>query len=493
MIDIFCEAGHSNTVVLWGIGTRGEEAWDLFLNNGVNVIAAIDSNMTVQGKTWHRVPVISFEEYMANYRDFVIIITPKEADSIEIMLKNNNVEGAYKFEEFVGYLMGSSVVKKKYSRIGANFQARLCSELLAKSVKKVLSCQNAAWSEDSPFGVLKEKINIIQQVCARDVVGVYKILFGGNISSVRYNNVPEKVDAVVIHGLSADYFSARLVIEAESRNVPIVFAEDGFIRSIEPVGSIKTNIRYRKSVSSVFCWNGTHINAKVSTCLERLLNSDRTLSKKEIKRAEDVIEKIRQEKVSKYNCQPDIHIEIGRADKPKVLIIDQVYGDKSIEYGLATEESYKEMFDEAVRDNPDADIIIKTHPQKSKGHFSWLQPKDNIFVIDYGMNPITLLEYVDKVYVCTSQMGFEALMCGKAVHVFGMPFYAGWGVTHDRLICPRRTKKRSVEEIFYMAYIEYSHYVSYKTNSECEIEQAIDEIIELRDEYWKEQEKRREI
>jgi capsular polysaccharide export protein len=35
-------------------------------------------------------------------------------------------------------------------------------------------------------------------------------------------------------------------------------------------------------------------------------------------------------------------------------------------------------------------------------------------------------------------MGFEALLLGKAVHCFGMPFYAGWGLTHDSKTCPRR-------------------------------------------------------
>ena len=90
----------------------------------------------------------------------------------------------------------------------------------------------------------------------------------------------------------------------------------------------------------------------------------------------------------------------------------------------------------------------------------------------------------DKVYVCTTQFGFEALMCGKEVRVFGMPFYAGWGLTNDEQICERRTNARSLEEVFYIAYILYSHYVNPDTKKVCEIEEAMDYLLKLREEYF---------
>jgi capsular polysaccharide export protein len=95
---------------------------------------------------------------------------------------------------------------------------------------------------------------------------------------------------------------------------------------------------------------------------------------------------------------------------------------------------------------------------------------------------------VDKVYVCSTQFGFEALMCGKEVHVFGMPFYAGWGLTKDRQTCERRTNIRSLEEIFYIAYIMYSYYVNPEKKCRCEIEEAMDYLLNLREEYMKSKE-----
>ena len=42
-----------------------------------------------------------------------------------------------------------------------------------------------------------------------------------------------------------------------------------------------------------------------------------------------------------------------------------------------------------------------------------------------------LVEFSTAVCVVTSQVGFEALIYGKEVHVFGNPFYSGLGLTID--------------------------------------------------------------
>ena len=67
-----------------------------------------------------------------------------------------------------------------------------------------------------------------------------------------------------------------------------------------------------------------------------------------------------------------------------------------------------------------------------------------------------------------------------------MPFYAGWGITRDRLTCSRRTRRRNLVEVFYYAYMVYTHYGSYKQNAECDIDTCIDELLEIRSRYFKE-------
>ena len=51
---------------------------------------------------------------------------------------------------------------------------------------------------------------------------------------------------------------------------------------------------------------------------------------------------------------------------------------------------------------------------------------------------------VDEVHVNSSLAGFEALLRGTKVSTYGVPFYAGWGLTEDHGPIPaRRTARRS--------------------------------------------------
>ena len=148
----------------------------------------------------------------------------------------------------------------------------------------------------------------------------------------------------------------------------------------------------------------------------------------------------------------------------------------------------------AIKENPDSNIYIKVHPDmlqnpnrggvtnQKYGHFTDidLSGYKNVFLLSEYCNPIGLLKSVDKVYVCTSQMGFESLLCGKETHIFGSPFYAGYGVGIQRSTSKailRRTTKRSIEEIFYISYIKYSKYYHPLKRQECEIEDIIDFLM----------------
>jgi len=79
-------------------------------------------------------------------------------------------------------------------------------------------------------------------------------------------------------------------------------------------------------------------------------------------------------------------------------------------------------------------------------------------------------------------MGFEALLVGKEVHVYGGPCYAGWGLTIDKnkKLLQARTQKRTLQEVFYAIYIELQVYIN--NNGEvCEIEEFLNELkINLR-------------
>lgn len=442
--------------------------------------AVADSNDDYWGTYWNDIPVISFKEYLLNYNEYHIMITAKNYVGIEEILNNNNIKDYSKFHEKYEFVYNLKSNIDKVSVKNALQINLLDDKLFSKIYYGSHGCVNRDLLRE-----LQNKMYVASACEGEMLIESFKTA-NVVINGQRYSEINKITDSILIHGTLVDYFNARLLLYAISNELPIYFTEDAFISTIRPFLHRGKFPRYYMPHSFVIDEGGLYYKADTPSYLENLLQSSRKLSDDDLSRAKKIIEKIIENKISKYNHQPIKCFDIGRINRKKVLIIDQVDGDQSITYGLADSNTFLEMYNAALKENPDADIIIKSHPDKIRGHYGNIELASNVYLMDEPINPISLLEYVDKVYVCTSQMGFEALMCGKEVHVFGMPFYAGWGVTHDRLKCERRTRKRTVEEIFYFAYIEYSHYVSYETNSECEIEQCMDELLQLRQEYFKE-------
>ncbi|MBC2881601.1 capsular polysaccharide export protein, LipB/KpsS family, partial [Campylobacter jejuni] len=87
----------------------------------------------------------------------------------------------------------------------------------------------------------------------------------------------------------------------------------------------------------------------------------------------------------------------------------------------------------------------------------------------------------DEIHTITSTSGFDALLRAKKVFTYGMPFYAGWGLTKDKLECKRRMQKRSLEEVFYAAYILYSEYFNPYLNQKSNIFDTIQTLAKYKD------------
>jgi capsular polysaccharide export protein len=148
----------------------------------------------------------------------------------------------------------------------------------------------------------------------------------------------------------------------------------------------------------------------------------------------------------------------------RVLVIDQTAGDMSVSLGGASRSTFDAMLAAARAENPHATIFVKTHPEvttgRKGGYLTQVENDHHTVVLRDAINPLSLIEQMDRVYVVSSTMGFEALLAGKPVSVFGMPWYAGWGVTDDRQTCARRTRARSVNELFSAAYFHYTRYLN---------------------------------
>lgn len=255
---------------------------------------------------------------------------------------------------------------------------------------------------------------------------------------------------------------------------PVVIVEEGLLRSMD------IGLSGVPALSLIFDKKTAYYDAENVSMLAEMLQNGPDLSEGERQRALRVMQSIRRYRLSKYNHAPDLKLSIGE-NKSKVLLVDQRYGDQSVLSGLADEHSFRQMVSDALARHPESDIIVKLHPDAIKGDKGSYITSDiipandpRIHLIDYDVNPHALFDIVDDVYVVTSGMGFEALMAGKRVHCYGMPFYAGWGVTNDKISLPSRTRKRSVEEIFHFTYIKASRYYSPQLGRSCEIEDLVE-------------------
>ena len=297
-----------------------------------------------------------------------------------------------------------------------------------------------------------------------------------------------------VWGMSPALGNLRAIAAAVRENARLVLCEDGFLRSADTWANVAAAPRYRHGCSVVYDTLGFYFDATRPSFIERMLNDTTLVVTDEQRReARRLIDRIVSEKLTKYNHQPIFTPQVGRPGRRKVLVVDQSYGDQAIAKGWGSDKTFADMLEDAKRDNPDADILVKTHPDtmtgKRGGYYTGVKEEGNVFRVTMPINPYSLMEQVDKVYVCSTQMGFEALMAGKEVHVYGMPFYAGWGLTIDKQKNPRRTNRRTLEEVFYIFYIMYTRWVDVETGKPCTIDKAMDNLLKLRAEYARSQER----
>jgi capsular polysaccharide export protein len=305
-----------------------------------------------------------------------------------------------------------------------------------------------------------------------------------HVASARYKG--SRPAWVVGWGLKPDAAKAQRF--AARNQLPYLTLEDGFLRSVGL--GVKRSPTYSIVADDI----GAHYDATRPSRLENMLNgiavaplpgdnpeTDPAAMLEDasfLQRARQCIDAIVAARLSKYNLSPEI--DLPPSDRPRVLVVDQTAGDFAIRYGLANADSFRRMLAAARAENPDAEILIKTHPDvltgQKRAHFSPADADARTRLLTDDISPIHLLQQVDKVYVVTSQLGFEALLAGRPVSCFGAPFYAGWGLTDDRCPVARRRQQRSLEQVFAAAYMLYARYIDPDLGTRCEPERVIEHL-----------------
>lgn len=261
---------------------------------------------------------------------------------------------------------------------------------------------------------------------------------------------------------------------------PIIRVEDGFLRSVG-LGADLT-----RPISWVFDDVGIYFDATRPSRLEHILNTT-DFSTELIARANELVKRIVSLGLSKYNLDSDgaqASLEKMHKGQKVILVPGQVETDASIALGCFEIKTNLALTRQVRSNNPDAWIIYKPHPDvvagvRQPGH---VESQVGLYcneVIRQG-STIDLIELVDEVHTMTSLTGFEALLRGKTVYCYGLPFYAGWGLTRDISSCPRRTRHLSLHELVAGALILYPRYCSLQGKGLIGPEQAISELAAMK-------------
>lgn len=245
---------------------------------------------------------------------------------------------------------------------------------------------------------------------------------------------------------------------AKEKKIEVFRMEDGFVRSAMLGASHATP--YSLVVDS----SGLYYNPDVPSDIENILNYH-SFSMSEIEISEKCLNFFRDNDISKYN--PPHILEHGLSKiklKRRIAILGQVDSDMSIKMGNLNGWSTVDLIRLARKENPDADIYYRPHPDVYQGYQQSSFKKksvEDICQISSPEIPIrNFLETIDHVYTISSLSGLEALLLGIKVTVVGAAFYAGWGLTDDRIRLERRERKISLLEMFFAVYLKYPRYLA---------------------------------
>lgn len=287
---------------------------------------------------------------------------------------------------------------------------------------------------------------------------------------VRASGVPEGAHLLL--------WGSRAAPAGLHHSVKLVRVEDGFLRSVGLGADLV------RPLSWVFDHRGIYYDASRPSDLEHLLENAQ-LNAELLARGARLRERIVATGLTKYN------VGNGQWQRPTcaqhvILVAGQVESDASLRFGAPGISSNIDMLRAARAAHPDSWLVYKPHPDVVAGLRSQGAQENSAamwcdeIVINVAMGE--LLATVDEVHVLTSLAGFEALLRGKRVVCYGAPFYAGWGLTQDRVLVSRRSRRLSLDGLAAVTLILYPRYVERSAGTGAiSPEEVLDELLHWRE------------
>lgn len=270
---------------------------------------------------------------------------------------------------------------------------------------------------------------------------------------------------------------------ARAAGVAMTFVEDGFIRSVGLGAGLA------RGGSFVLDRSGIYYDATRPSDIETMLETA-DLGAEEIARAGALRAAMTTAGITKYNVGRRARLEVP-AGRERVLVVGQVAVDAGVRRTLSpvvdvtdSANVNRDLLIAARAAFPGAFIVYKPHPDVAGGlRPGAVSPEDAARYADRAVADADiagLMETCDRVMTLSSLSGFEALLRGKAVTCLGLPFYAGWGLTDDRASSPRRSRRRTLEELVAVTLLRYCRYVDPVTCTPCPPENMIARLAQQR-------------
>ncbi len=287
---------------------------------------------------------------------------------------------------------------------------------------------------------------------------------------------PSAFDRIAVWGHAPR--AARGEAIAARTGAKLFRVEDAFLRSLHPgrQGEAPLGLLIDRS--------GAHYDPSRPSNLETLLATHPFDDHSLMERARNGIARLTHLGFGKYSG----HDPDAPCPAPGyVLVIDQVRGDASLSHGglhgALSPHIFREMLVQAQLDWPGARIVIKSHPETAAGlragHFGPADAAPHIQIVTDAVPPYDLLSGAMAVYTVSSQLGFEAILAGHRPQVFGLPFYAGWGLSDDQTPHPRRRRKLTRAQLFAGAMLLYPTWYDPNRDQLCRFEDALDHLEAL--------------
>ena len=268
------------------------------------------------------------------------------------------------------------------------------------------------------------------------------------------------------------------VVKLEAQfSIKTWWVEDGFIRS----AGLGTDLTAPASL--VLDKTGIYYDPNQPSDLEVTLQNKK-FSDDEKDRASKLQQSLLDNELSKYNLGVPFDASVIKAKSTQkiILIPGQVEDDASIKKGCLDVISNSALIGAVKQKEPEAYLIYKPHPdvvsgnRKGKVESSILETQCDLVLLDASITDC--LAVVDEVHTMTSLVGFEGLLRNLKVVCYGLPFYAGWGLTEDRHDIPRRSRRLALSELVAGTLIDYPLYINWQTGDFTTPEVIVNQLKE---------------